>query len=75
MRTWSSAFLTNGKVRGRRPVVGLAEGGQSRGADTEEDDEDAEEHGQAAALCEALQGLHFGVSGNLLGFSGRDFES
>jgi len=45
-------------VCGRRLVVGLAKGGQCRGADPEEDDEDAEEHGQTPALCEALQGLH-----------------
>lgn len=53
--------LTNWDVRGRRLIVGLAKSGQSRGADPEEDDEDAEEHGQTAALCEALQGLHFGI--------------
>lgn len=51
--------LTYGALCGRRLIIGLAECGQCRGANPEEYDEDAEEHGKAAALCKALQGLHF----------------
>lgn len=51
--------LTYGTLCGWWLIIGLAECSQCRGADPEEYDEDAEEHGKAAALCEALQGLHF----------------
>lgn len=62
-------------MRGWRLVVGLAKGGQCRGADSEQDNEDAEQHGQAAALCESLEGLHFEVRASGGGAKNRNRAS